>query len=183
MLIAANRDLEAIAADAGVALPAGLTSSFRATEAALEELWDERGGQYFSRASVTGTPIHIPTIATLLPLWSGTIAPERRDRLVALVQQPGFQPRFPVPSVPVDAHEFRATGYWKGPTWVNMNWALVVGLERAGEPALAADLRARTLDLVAGSGCFEYFSPLDGTGHGAPDFSWTAALVLDLLAG
>jgi hypothetical protein len=138
MLIAANRDLEAIAGDAGVVLPARLTASFRATEVALDELWDDAAGQYFSRASATGVPIRIPTIATLLPLWSGTIAPGRRDRLVALVQAPGFRPRFPVPSVPVDAREFRDTGYWKGPTWVNTNWAVIAGLEAAGESGLAA---------------------------------------------
>ena len=26
----------------------------------------------------------------------------------------------------------------------------------------------------------EYFSPTTGTGHGAPEFSWTAALTVDL---
>ena len=40
----------------------------------------------------------------------------------------------------------------------------------------------RTLELVDRSGFAEYFSPLTGTGYGAPDFSWTAALTIDLLA-
>jgi glycogen debranching enzyme len=181
MLVAANRDLEVIARDVAVALPPTLVASFRATEAGLDDLWDDDAGQYFSRDTRTGVAIRIPTVATLLPLWSGSIDAARRDRLVALLQRPGFHPRYPVPSVPVDADEFRATGYWKGPTWVNVNWALVTGLEQGGETELAADLRARTLELVTRSGCFEYFSPLDGSGHGAPDFSWTAALVLDLV--
>jgi hypothetical protein len=183
MLVAANRDLEAIAGVVAADLPQSLVASFRATEAALDDLWDARAGQYFSRDARTGAPVRIPTVATLLPLWSGSITPERSGRLLELLDAPGFAPRYPVPSVPVDVPEFRATGYWKGPTWVNVNWILVRGLERVGETSRAAALRDRTLDLLAASGCFEYFSPLDGSGHGAPDFSWTAALALDLLAG
>ena len=44
----------------------------------------------------------------------------------------------------------------------------------------AAALRARTLALVDTAGFAEYFSPTAGTGHGAPQFSWTAALTIDL---
>ena len=69
-----------------------------------------------------------------------------------------------------------------GPTWVNMNWVIIEGLRQRGEGELAAELRQRTLALVADDGFFEYFSPLTGAGYGAPDFSWTAALVIDLLA-
>jgi hypothetical protein len=38
------------------------------------------------------------------------------------------------------------------------------------------------LELVRRSGCHEYFDPITGQGLGSPDFSWTAALVLDVLA-
>ena len=63
---------------------------------------------------------------------------------------------------------------------MNTNWVIVDGLERAGEHDLAAELRRRTVDLVDEHGFAEYFSPLTGEGHGAPDFSWTAALAIDL---
>ena len=55
-------------------------------------------------------------------------------------------------------------------------------LDRRGAPELAAELRDRTLALVDEHGFAEYFSPTDGTGHGAPEFSWTAALTIDLVA-
>jgi hypothetical protein len=38
------------------------------------------------------------------------------------------------------------------------------------------------LRLVHDSGHHEYFHPVTGEGIGAPAFSWTAALTLDLLA-
>jgi hypothetical protein len=35
--------------------------------------------------------------------------------------------------------------------------------------------------MVEKSGCYEYFDPLTGEAAGAPNFSWTAALAIDLL--
>jgi len=82
--------------------------------------------------------------------------------------------------VPVDAPEFQESRYWKGPTWVNMNWAIIQGLEQYDERELADELRRRTLELIDRSGFSEYFSPLTGAGYGADEFSWTAALTIDL---
>ena len=48
---------------------------------------------------------------------------------------------------------------------------------------LGGRLRGRTLDLVEGHGCREYFDPLTGAGLGADDFSWTAAIALDWSCG
>jgi hypothetical protein len=183
MLVAANRALTEIAGALGQSLDPDLAASMRRTEGALDELWDEEAGRYFSRDAVSGEPMSIPTVATFLPLWSGCVPPERATRLVASLRDPAtFWPRFPVPSVPIDAPQFDDDRYWKGPTWVNMNWAVVQGLVGYGETTAAAELRQRTLDLVELTGFSEYFSPLTGGGYGADEFSWTAALVLDLLA-
>jgi hypothetical protein len=35
--------------------------------------------------------------------------------------------------------------------------------------------------MVGEAGFYEYFSPFDGSGKGAPNFSWTAALTIDLI--
>ncbi len=51
---------------------------------------------------------------------------------------------------------------------------------RAASTTSPSELRRRTLALVDEHGFAEYFSPLTGDGHGAPDFSWTAALAIDL---
>jgi glycogen debranching enzyme len=185
LLAVANQSLQRIACELGETLDAELEASARATEAALESLWHESTSQYCSRDSVTGALLTAPTVATFLPLWAGTPEPERAARLVAKLREPsGWWPRFPVPTVPTDATEFEPERYWKGPTWVNANWMVVEGLRRHGSVAgaeAAEALRCATLELVGGSGFHEYFSALTGEGFGADDFSWTAALVLDLL--
>lgn len=182
LLAVANRSLEEIGRDLGEQIEPELVRRFRSTRTALEELWDDSAGQYYSRNAVTGELLDIPTVATFLPLWAGTPSRARAMRLISLLQEPsGFWPRFPVPSVPTDARQFDYDRYWKGPTWVNMNWAIIEGLRVYDEAELADDLRRRTLELVEHAGLTEYFSALDGRGFGAHDFSWTAALTLDLL--
>ena len=37
------------------------------------------------------------------------------------------------------------------------------------------------MGLVERSGFREYFDPFTGEGYGSPDFSWTAALLIDVL--
>jgi hypothetical protein len=183
ILVAANRALGHIAADLDVALDPELVARGAATATALEDLWDEPAGQYFSRNAVTGEPIAMSTVATFLPLWAGVRADRARRLLGLLRDARSYWPQFPVPSVAVDAPEFDPNRYWKGPTWVNMNWMVVQGLLEHGEPAVADELRRDTLDLVERTGFFEYFSPVTGRGFGAEEFSWTAALTVDLLAG
>ncbi len=183
ILVAANQALHAIADELAQPLPDALAAATARTPAALDALWDADAGPSFSRDVVSGAPLTIPTIATFLPLWAGVPDRARADRLVALLTDTDrFWPAHPVPSVPRNAPQFRPVRYWKGPTWVNTNWMLVEGLRRYGHDDLADELRDRTLALVGAAGVWEYFSPLDGSGHGAPDFSWTAALTLDLAA-
>jgi hypothetical protein len=183
IFIAANRSLELIAAELDRPLPSDLQRHFRRTDEALEQLWDERTGQYYSRDAVTRELIQLPTIATFLPLCAGAPSPARAERLIELLRDPTrFWPRYPVPSVPIDAPDFQEARYWKGPTWINVGWAIVEGLLEYDNDELAEDLRLLMLGLVEHAGFSEYFSPLTGEGFGADDFSWTAALAIDLLA-
>jgi hypothetical protein len=64
-----------------------------------------------------------------------------------------------------------------------VDWLVAEGLRRCGHADLAARVEAALLDLAAGAGFREYFDPETGEGYGSRDFSWTAALVADLLSG
>ena len=61
-----------------------------------------------------------------------------------------------------------------------MNHMVISGLEDAGLADLAARVRNDTIDLINEHGMAEYFDPHDGDGLGGMDFSWTAAVYLDL---
>jgi hypothetical protein len=182
ILIRANTRLAEIAKIIGQKLPDGLVQSIHKSEGALEQLWDESTGQYYSRSFVSHKLIEEPSIATLLPLYAGCVSKEKAKRLVDLLQNSKwFGSKWPVPSVPVNSSYFDPFQYWQGPSWVNTNWLIIEGLKLYGLDREAAALRQKTLDLVAISGFYEYFNPLTGEPAGAENFSWTAALTIDLL--
>jgi hypothetical protein len=182
MLIRANTHLRDIATSLREELPEDLEHHMTKTEKALEELWEPYSGQYYSRDFVTHRLLKVPSIATLLPLYAGSISKERATQLVKLLEDEHvFGPAYPVPSVPTSSFWFHPRLYWQGPSWVNMNWLIIDGLTRYGFKDHAAALRESTLEMVTKSGCSEYFDPLTGEAAGADNFSWTAALAIDLL--
>ncbi len=182
ILIRANEHLKNIAETIGRALPEELQAAMQKSQAALEELFDETSGIYYSRSFIGHKLIEESTIMTLLPLYAGTIPKEKAQRLVELLDsRKWFKANWPVPSVPLHSSYFDPSRYWQGPTWVNTNWLIIKGLENYGFAAEADQLRQKTLELVAKNGINEYFNPLTGQPEGAPNFSWTAALTIDLL--
>ena len=182
IFIRANTLLREIAKSIREDIPDDLLNNMKKTEHALEQLWDPYSAQYYSRDFITHRLLKTPSIATLLPLYAGTISQERADHLVSLIEnEHQFGPPFPIPSVPVDSAWFRSKLYWQGPSWVNTNWLIIDGLKRYGFHDHAAALRESTLEMVNNSGCYEYFDPINGEPAGAENFSWTAALAIDLL--
>jgi glycogen debranching enzyme len=182
MLIRANKRLGEIAKTIDEKLPDWLAESAAKTEKALEDLWDEATGQYYSRSFVSHKLIEESSIATLLPLYAGTISQDRVKRLLELLSRKEyFGAQWPLPTVPLSDPNFSPEKYWQGPTWINMNWLIIDGLRRYGYQKEALDLKKRTLDLIKKSGFNEYFNPITGEPNGAANFSWTAALIIDLL--
>lgn len=182
MFVRANSLLREIAKSLREELPQELDKRMHKSEKAFEELWDPYSAQYYSRDFVTHRLLKVSSIATLLPLYAGSVTKERAHQLVKLIEnQHAFGPAFPVPTVPTNSFWFRPKLYWQGPTWVNMNWLIIDGLKRYGFDDHALALTESTLELVNRHGCYEYFDPLTGEPAGAPNFSWTAALTIDLL--
>lgn len=182
ILIRANQHLQTIAKLIGEKLPEKLTENMKKTESALEQLWDPYANEYFSREFVSHRLLRTPSIAALMPLYAGTIDKKRAAQLVkALEDEKQFGLAYPVPSVPQNSEWFNPIGYWQGPTWLNTNWLIIDGLKRYGFDDHAAALAETSLELVDRAGCYEYFNPLDGSPAGAENFSWTAALTIDLL--
>lgn len=182
ILIRANTHLRDIAKALREELPEELDDRMKKTEKTLEQLWDAYSGQYYSRDFITHRLLKIPTVASLMPLYAGSISQERANQLVKLLEnEHTFGPAYPVPTVPPSSFWFHPTGYWQGPSWVNTNWLIIDGLKRYGFKDHAAALRESTLEMTGRHGCYEYFDPLTGAPAGAANFSWTAALVIDLL--
>ncbi|MFC6087943.1 MGH1-like glycoside hydrolase domain-containing protein [Saccharothrix lopnurensis] len=149
-------------------------------------LFDPALGCYAALDARTGRTVPRRTVAGLVPLLLPDLPAGRRSALLATLTGPAFGLGSPgvrgVPSYDLTAPDADPRRYWRGPTWMNTNWLLWTALRDHGEADLARRLAADAVDLVAGAGFREYFHPLTGEGLGADDFSWTAALLLDVLA-
>jgi hypothetical protein len=182
ILIRADQHLREIAKTIRREIPEELLACMERSATALDQLWDAYSGQYYSRNFVTHKLIKEPSIAALMPLYAGNITQERAAQLVKLLENKHiYGVTYPVPSVPVNSEWFKPFGYWQGPAWVNTNWLIIDGLRRMGFTDHADALTESTVEMVGKAGCYEYFNPLTGEPAGAANFSWTAALAIDLI--
>jgi glycogen debranching enzyme len=183
ILIRANEHLEHIAETIGARLPVSLRRCMRRTPAAFRRLLLGPDGEYLNRDARTGTLIPGATIGGFLALYAGVLSAAEAAEMAQRLTAPRWWPRLGVASAPTDEPEFKPHCYWQGPVWVNMNWLIADGLDRYGLETLAHRIRHETVAMVAAcGGMYEYYSPLDGAGVGSDHFSWTAALVIDILA-
>ncbi|MET3426930.1 hypothetical protein BJ973_006142 [Actinoplanes tereljensis] len=150
------------------------------TAAIIRRLWNEETGTFHALDVHTGKLTPANCVSGLLPL----MLPDLPADLVQAIMNEMRSNRFglPVPSYDRTAPDFDTMRYWRGPVWINVNWLVRRGLLMHGFRDEAEDLRTAMVRLVHRNGHFEYFHPTTGEGLGAPTFSWTAALSLDLLA-
>ncbi|MBL7498813.1 glycoside hydrolase [Frankia sp. CNm7] len=180
VLVRANHQLEMVAADAGQTLPPGLRRAMRTTQDAFANLLADGFPRH--QDARTGRPLPDETVAGFLALYAGAVPPEQVGHLAGQLFGPRWTGRYGPASVPFDAPAFDPCRYWRGPVWPMVNWLLADGLARSGRAVEARRLREDTVELVTRSSRpYEYYSPVDGAGHGAPDFAPTAAVVLDML--
>ncbi len=149
----------------------------------LRQMWDGSTGAFAAR--VDGQCIDVATPFGFFPLLTGRLPEPVSRRLVENLTDPArFWPRYPVPTVAMDDPRYDATQMWRGPTWINVNYLLIEGLRRSGYAAQAAELRRRTLALIAGQpDIYEYYDPATGQRppKAASIFGWSAALFIDLV--
>ena len=87
-----------------------------------------------------------------------------------------------MPSFDLTDPRYDPRRYWRGPTWLNTTWLVASGLAVHHKDALAQRLRDDMVALVANAGLREYFNSQTGSGHGTTNFSWSAALLLQVIA-
>jgi putative isomerase len=146
-------------------------------------LWDPRAGLF--RARRQGQAIDVTTPLSLLPLMTGRLPERITRRLVERLTDPAtFWSRYPVPSVALNDPNHDPHQMWRGPTWVNLNYLLMEGLQRCGYHAEAAELRRRTIELIGRHrDIYEYYDPQTGDPppKAASLFGWSAALFIEML--
>jgi hypothetical protein len=186
LLCQAGRDLAEIARVLGedpTPLEARAEQTARAVDA---KLWDAADAIYKDYDMVAQAPIQSHAAAGFAPLFAGIPSKDRARRMYEYLNSDAFcrldEQCFPVPSNSRRAADYSPNRYWRGPVWIQVDWLLMHGLRRYGFGAYAERIRGTIVELARDHGFYEYFNPATGQGHGSDQFSWTAALLLDVLA-
>ena len=142
-------------------------------------LWNDDIGGYCARDIRSGRFGDAITNASMLCFYGDVGSDEQRASMAAHCRRILNACRYGMPSWDPEHSDFESRRYWRGPVWAIMNHMITIGLADAGEDELANRIQSDTRQLVEMNGMAEYFDPMDGTGLGGMDFSWTAAIYLD----
>jgi hypothetical protein len=186
LLCKANRDLAEIARVLGED-PSTYEGLAEKTKGAInEKLWDEDRGTYLDYDFADNRPIRVyfgPNLAG--PLYASIPDQDRVKLVLDTLENDGFglsdENITPIPSYDVHGYGFSEERYWRGPVWINIDWFLMKGLGTYGYEEHAERLRRTIIELCRREGFHEYFDPITGDGLGSILFSWSAALLLDVL--
>ena len=130
--------------------------------------------------------IKVKTAGALMPFATGILSKEQVDDVYEHIKSGDFCGDTSckielVPSNAVSESTFDDDHYWRGPIWINVNWFMWKGFKEYEMKDEADHVKRHLLELMDKEGFHEYYSPTTGKGEGAKDFSWTAALAIDIL--
>lgn len=181
ILLRSCADLAELADALGEAEIAAQSRAFAAKGIdALETLWSTPHGQYLCLDRTTGQLIDSPSIGGILTAFAG-IPAQRCAALATRIDTLGKSCEYLVPSHDPTHPAFDSLRYWRGPVWLIVNYMISDGLERAGQGVMADRIKADCLRLIERSGFAEYYDPLTAEGCGGDAFTWTAAMVIEIL--
>jgi glycogen debranching enzyme len=148
---------------------------------AMDSLWSDDLGQYVGLNRRTGQPVRSASVGGLLPvlvLPAGHVHVQHLcDRLNDWLRQAPYGVCSMDPADPrFDGHR-----YWRGPSWLIVNFLLMTGLRQCGQALLAQRLQQVSLQCIETGGCSEYYHPMTGQALGGGTFTWTAAMVIEFL--
>ena len=158
----------------------------KTAEAIRDKLWHEEHEIFDAYDLFADKSIEVDTAAGFLPLYAGAASRQQAQKIYDRLNSASFCALhqgncFTIPNYDTSKEGFDRSNYWRGPVWININWMLAQGLRRYGYTLKADSLQKDLLQLPIRFGFYEYFDSFDGTGYGTNNFSWTAALFIDLV--
>ncbi len=151
----------------------------------VEKMYDEADGAFYDLTGSKSEKIKILTPTIFFPIVLRDLPKSISKKVLDkhFFNKDEFDLKFPIPSVAKNDPSFdpgESLFLWRGPTWVVFNWFVFQCLYYRGFKKEAHKLSSTIKQLVKQSGFREYYNPLTGEGHGAPNFTWSG-LVVDML--
>ena len=186
ILCRANRDLQEIGRILSEDIAEIEDWVSQTSKAVSKDLWCPGCVRFESFDLIAGDHIHTPTAASFMPLFAGAASKSQAEVIYGVLNSISFCALhqgncFTIPNYDMTEKDFDSRNYWRGPVWININWMLSQGLKGYGYREKADAMKQDIIQLPIRFGFHEYFDSQVGQGYGAANFSWTAALFLDLV--
>ena len=132
-----------------------------------------RDGQFVAQHAFDHKVASTRSLILYLPLVLGKRLPQPiLDQLLSRLTESGrFVTENGFATEELSSPLFDPNGYWRGPIWAPTMMMLVQGLDDAGRPDLAREMRLRFCRMVARSGFAENYQPITGAGSVTPDLN------------
>lgn len=150
-----------------------------------EKLFNKELGAYIHYDLRNNKPLNYVSSSSFTPLFAGIPDSERAAILVkTMMEKFGNDHQYLCASFDPTSERYNPKKYWRGPVWINVNWILYNGLKKYGFTEISERIKNDSVTLVEKYGFYEYFDARKNkaeTGYGGNNFSWTAALIIDML--
>lgn len=150
------------------------------TEKNILKYFDKKKQIFFCFDLRNKKKIFIPSITNYLILYADIKNSKINNILIKNLKKHNLKEKYFFSSIKPNHKSFEEKRYWRGPVWINCNWFIHKGLMNKDEK-YSNKIKERTIRLVEKKGFHEYYSCKNGKPMGANNFSWSAALYLDLI--
>ena len=149
------------------------------TEKNFLKLYDKKRKTFFSKDLKNNKKIYIPSITNYFVLFADLNNNKINKKLIENLKKHNLKEKYFFSSIKPNHKSFEEKRYWRGPVWINCNWFIYKGLKNK-DKFFSDKIKNKTIQILEKKGFFEYFSCKNGQPMGAKNFSWSAALYLDL---
>ena len=178
IFLKANKDLVTLLDTFGLN-KTKIENYIKITEKNFLKLYDKKKETFFSKDLKNNKKIYIPSITNYFLLFADLNNDKINKILIQNLKKHKLKEKYFFSSIKPNHKSFEEKRYWRGPVWINCNWFIYKGLKNK-DKLFSDKIKNKTIQILEKKGFFEYFSCKSGQPMGAKNFSWSAALYLDL---
>ena len=157
-----------------------LTKYAKLSEIQIIKLYDSKKNIFYGYDVKNKKKITVPSITNYFILYADINNDLINKKIIKNLKNYNKGKKYIFSSIKPNHKSFEEKRYWRGPIWINCNWIIYQGLKNK-DKSFSNLIRNKTINLLNKKGFHEYYNYKNGTAMGAYNFSWSAALYLDLV--